>query len=461
MKGFLTILLCCIAIGTFAQKNVADSFSLLIVKEKSDTSKAKLLLRKAIALSNYAPDEALTVAKQSYELSNKVKFESGESKALSQMANILVAMGNYPAALAYNLRGLKIEEKRNSPIDLASVLLNTGVVYSFQEQYDKALFYYYKADSIISIISNKSFLHSIKLNIGDAYDKQNKLDSSFKYFNQSVILARELKSSLRMGASLIGLAHTYRKEKNYPLGETYYKMGIENLKVSDAQDLLCESYIGFAKLSLGQGNNNKAKRYADTCYGIAKAAGFIPRELEAASFLTELYKSENKTDSALFYLNKTVALNETVNSSERIRQMQILSSSENIRQIEMAETKARQKKERKTQLGLLFIGMFIPVFFIFTLLLSKISMNLKVLKSLGVLSLLFLFEYLTLLFHPFVANLTNHNPFLEMIIFVIAALFLIPAHHRLEKWLIRWLQRNRRQEKGIKLQIKKIKVLSR
>ena len=88
-------------------------------------------------------------------------------------------------------------------------------------------------------------------------------------------------------------------------------------------------------------------------------------------------------------------------------------------------------------------------------------MNLKVLKSLGVLSLLFLFEYLTLLFHPFVANLTNHNPFLEMIIFVIAALFLIPAHHRLEKWLIRWLQRNRRQEKGIKLQIKKIKVLSR
>jgi hypothetical protein len=237
-------------------------------------------------------------------------------------------------------------------------------------------------------------------------------------------------------------------------------MGIENLKTSDAQDLLCESYIGFAKLSLAQGNKIQARRYADTCYGIAKTGGFTPRELEATSFLTELYKSENKTDSAFLYLNKMVALNETVNSSERVRQMQILSSSENIRQIEMAEAKAKEKKERKTQLGLLAIGMFIPVFFVFTLLLSKISMNLKVLKSLGVLSLLFLFEYLTLLFHPFVANLTNHNPFLEMVIFVIAALFLIPAHHRLEKWLIGWLQRNRQQEQGIKLQIKKIKINS-
>lgn len=52
------------------------------------------------------------------------------------------------------------------------------------------------------------------------------------------------------------------------------------------------------------------------------------------------------------------------------------------------------------------------------------------------LSLLFLFEYLTLLLHPTVAELTHHTPVYEILIFVGIAAILIPAHHRLEHWMI-------------------------
>jgi inner membrane protein involved in colicin E2 resistance len=125
-----------------------------------------------------------------------------------------------------------------------------------------------------------------------------------------------------------------------------------------------------------------------------------------------------------------------VNSKNKIRESQILASNEQIRQTEIAEAKRKEEKERKQRLQLLFIGMFIPALFLFTLLVSRIRLHIRAIKLMGILSLLFFFEYLTLLLHPLVASLTNHIPILEILIFVGIAAILIPLHHKAEHWLI-------------------------
>jgi hypothetical protein len=82
------------------------------------------------------------------------------------------------------------------------------------------------------------------------------------------------------------------------------------------------------------------------------------------------------------------------------------------------------------------IGIFIPICFLFTIFLSKRKIHVKAIKTLGIISLLMLFEYLTLLLHPFVVSITNHTPIFELLIFVSIAALLIPTHHRVEHWLI-------------------------
>ena len=101
---------------------------------------------------------------------------------------------------------------------------------------------------------------------------------------------------------------------------------------------------------------------------------------------------------------------------------------------------------------LLFIGIFIPIFFAFTIILSRVNMPVRFIKGLGIVSLLFLFEYLTLLLHPYVLEMTHHTPVLEIFIFVVIAAILIPAHHRIEHWLIERLMQNtsRAQTKKLK-----------
>jgi hypothetical protein len=151
----------------------------------------------------------------------------------------------------------------------------------------------------------------------------------------------------------------------------------------------------------------------------------------------------NNIDSAFAYADYARRLNDTLNSKVKIREMQVLSSNEQFRQRELAESKKIAAKKRYKQLQLLLIGIFIPIFFLITLLMSKSKIHIRLIRLLGILSLLFFFEYLTLLLHPTVAELTNHTPVYEIMIFVVIAGILIPLHHRLEHWLVHRLIHHR------------------
>jgi hypothetical protein len=53
----------------------------------------------------------------------------------------------------------------------------------------------------------------------------------------------------------------------------------------------------------------------------------------------------------------------------------------------------------------------------------------------SVLSLLLVFEFITLFIHPFVQRISSHLPVLELAILVALAAVLVPLHHRLTNWL--------------------------
>lgn len=59
--------------------------------------------------------------------------------------------------------------------------------------------------------------------------------------------------------------------------------------------------------------------------------------------------------------------------------------------------------------------------------------------------LLLIFEFVNLLLHPVISKMTrDYLPWMFMVMVLIAAL-LVPAHHRLEKWIIaRLAEKNRR-----------------
>ena len=60
-------------------------------------------------------------------------------------------------------------------------------------------------------------------------------------------------------------------------------------------------------------------------------------------------------------------------------------------------------------------------------------------------SLLLIFEFINLLIHPFISEITHHSPIAMMIILVCIAAMIIPIHHYLEFRLIdKLLEKNKK-----------------
>ncbi|MBC7934332.1 MAG: tetratricopeptide repeat protein [Rhizobacter sp.] len=441
------------------QKQRADSLAARLAFEKTDTGKVINMWKTASYLYSYAPDSSIRIAQQAFFLAERIKYREGESRALGQMANGFLSLGNYPQALEYYLKKLQIEEAGSNPYNLASVTMNIGIVYVYREEYNKALSYLHHSDSIITANNFSDLQFNINLNIGDVFNRQNNKDSAFYYFSRSLHFAKQMNDGDFIGTAMTGLGHVYAKKELFEPALESYKQALVYLEAVNNEDCICEATLGLAKLYRTNNSVDSSLYFARYSFLLAKQDGFQSRQLEAATFLSQLYQEENKKDSAFFYLAKEKILSDSINSKEKIRASETLSINEQIRQEEMAEDQRRHQEERRQQLQLLLIGLCIPILFLFTLLMSRIKVHARIIRFLGVISLLILFEYLTLLLHPRVVEFTHHTPFYELLIFVGIAALLIPAHHRIEHWLIKKLTHKNGNGKFIikkqRMQIKK------
>jgi tetratricopeptide (TPR) repeat protein len=220
-----------------AQQSNVDSMRNLLRIENVDTARVKLLWQLARDMGGYNPDTAQFLSQQALYLARKINYLEGESRALGVLANTLVKIGNYPRALELNIQKLQIEEKRNKPRNLASVLMNIGVVYVLQEEYPKALEYYRKADSVIRSSNVEDMKYYINLNIGDVFNRVDISDSAFNYFTTSLAIARKLEDGDLIGTSMTGLGHTYLKQGNYEAAALNYRTGIGLLTAANGKSV--------------------------------------------------------------------------------------------------------------------------------------------------------------------------------------------------------------------------------
>jgi hypothetical protein len=115
---------------------------------------------------------------------------------------------------------------------------------------------------------------------------------------------------------------------------------------------------------------------------------------------------------------------------------QTLTFNELERQREAGAARQKQAEERAHNLQYAAIAFGLVSFIIVFLLFSySVIANQKLIRFLGILSLLIVFEFLNLLLHPYLGALTNHNLLLMLAAMVCIAALLIPLHHTLEHWI--------------------------
>jgi len=149
----------------------------------------------------------------------------------------------------------------------------------------------------------------------------------------------------------------------------------------------------------------------------------------------EYYYKKGNNDSAAKYMNFYIIANDSINSTNKVAQLQTAKFEDEQRQQEAEKAKEEERESRNHNIQLAITAITILSTVILFLLLSRsIIVNHKVVEILGVIILLIVFEFTNLLIHPFLEGITHHSPALMLLALVAIAALIVPLHHRLEHW---------------------------
>jgi tetratricopeptide (TPR) repeat protein len=434
-KPLFSLVLVFAGLYTHAQTGKTDSLEQLLAQEKTDTGQVILLAKLSRAELFNSPEQAMVQAQKGLHLASQVKFTKGEAICLNSISAVYQVRGNYPKGLEAALESLKLAETIHNDKILGASLYNIGNIYNDQGDYSQALTFKLRSKQLAEALKDESSLTTILLGIGDTYETLDRLDSARFYTQQAYELAVRMKNVDLRGIALNNLGNIHSKMGQEELAMSYYRLSMTDYRDQDDYEGICEISFGMAKLFRKKNQPDSTLYYSRQSLWLAQKYGFTPWILKASDYLTSFYKGSRNIDSAFAYQQITIAAKDSLFSQEKNREIQNLSFAEAMRQQELTEQKLQEAETRKKNLQLAGIAIFIPSFFIFVLFLSHRKAKPRTVEFLGILALLLVFEFITLLVHPYIEHLTDDTPAIMLLLLVAIAAFLVPLHHKLEKWV--------------------------
>lgn len=435
MRKILTTLYCSLCLIGFAQKKYTDSLQNLIRLDKDDSNKVIRLMTLANALYFSHPDSAHFYANQSLQLAQRLRDPKLEAKALAIQGASTLFTGNLPLALDITLKSLSLSERIQSPSDIYTAVTTLGNIYYYQKDFRKALEYFLRSLDIAHQTHNEAWVAQSEEDIGNDYSKLNILDSAIFYTNLALQKTAKLPNNYALADELNNLGDTYVKMNKGVLALAYYRQALSVEGIMEDAGNFSQATIGIATIFEKNSKHDSALYYAYQAMASTESSNLTLFKVDACSFIGSLYETMGKSDSALKYLKLTIVLKDSLFSEEGSKSIQNLTYEENQRQLDRADRAKKDQENRAKTLQLVAVAVFIPIFFMFIIFLSRTKVKARVVEFLGVVGLLLAFEFITDLVFPFISDWTNDSPLWEMLILVIIAALLEPVNYKVEHWI--------------------------
>jgi hypothetical protein len=244
---------------------------------------------------------------------------------------------------------------------------------------------------------------------------------------------------MNLGGIYGQLGSIQAKLNNSTLALSYLKLSLEEGYKIKSPKYINISYTAIAEYFQRAGQKDSAIAYSLKAIAAVKNSSFETMVIKPAKLLTDIYRNVN-VDSAFKYSEMYKTAKDSVFSIKAIQQTQLMTFEEDARQQETGVVKAKEEEQRKQNIQYAVMALVIITFIILFLVLSRSFItNTRLIEFFGVIALLIVFEFLNLLLHPLLENITHHTPVFMLLALVCIASLLVPMHHRIEKWATRKL----------------------
>lgn len=426
-----SLLVCSLFLPLDAQQTKGDVLLAVLSSAKTDDERQDILMELFDLYENFSVDSNMYYADKVLEIGKQTGNLLIEARALDEIGYVYYRMDNRQKCLEITLESLRMAEKTGNQRLIGIIYIGLGSV----QDDEKAISYLKTSIRYLEKTNGYKEL-SIALNdITINYLRSHKPDSALIYAQWAYELSQQHNYKTYLGYTLGSLGSIQHELGNNGLAVEYYKLAVTDAIEQKSDPLLYNAYNSLAMFYQKQSNTDSLFHYSQKIYSLAQT-GPIRWMITPSRTFYELYKKQGKSDSALKYHEIYKAAQDSLYGAQKIQRMQAMSIEEDLRQKEIKLEKEKTNDERKRNIQYAAIVIGIITLLVFFLLLSRsIVVNEQLIKYFDVIGLLIVFEFINLVLHPYLGNLTHHSPVLMLLIMVCIAAILVPGHHRLEKWI--------------------------
>lgn len=288
-----------------------DSLIKELPKMKEDTNAIKLLAVLSVDYYLINLNQSVKYAEQGLNLAKKIKWKQGEAECYNALG-VIYSFGksDYPKALEYYKKSLKISEELDNIFWVAKNLANIGIIYHNQSDYPKALEYYSKSLKISEELDNKLWVTKILGNIGIIFQNQSDYPKALEYFHKALKIDEEIGYKSGVARNFNSIGNIYYEQSDYPQALGYYNKSLKIYEELQDRSGIALNLGNIAAIYRHQSDYSKAIEYHQKALKIDDELGDRSSVARHLGNIGVIYSDQSDYSKALEYFNKALEIYE-------------------------------------------------------------------------------------------------------------------------------------------------------
>jgi len=356
-KNLLLLVLLLNVMFATSQGLFIDSLKIKLAEVPEDTSRVLLLAELGNAYLRLNPDSGLTYSLDAYKLGQQIQYLRGEAYSIIILARCWWGVGEFATAIKLLLPKISEIESLNDDYVTAYAYGALSDIYRDQGDYDKALEYDFKSIQLIKKIKGCPLCRLAFTAVASNFLGKNKPDSARYYLKTGFAYPPD--PGLE-GWPLFITGKTFAAYKNYDSALFYFRQSISRLKEENNDKDLADVYNNMANLFKLSGKTDSAIYYLQKSLSVTLPKKFAKETMEAFLQLSKTYEKGN-TDSALHYYKLAIAAKDSLYNQEKQRQIVNFQFNELLKQQENENAEVQYRNKIRTNILLGATGIFIII----------------------------------------------------------------------------------------------------
>ena len=273
---YILLLFLFASVNVYSQSREIDSLKIVLKNAKYDSTRLRveiLLCKKFNSYGDYllALDYGIRAIKHAKSLevlpdTGLAMFgKRGEARTYINMGVICDNQGNYPKALDYDNKALKLKLELKDKKGIADAYNNIGRIYKEQGNYPIALDYFFKGRTIYIELDYKPGLALAYLNLGEIYMDQGNNDSALTYSQKDLEIEKQLKYNPGIGDCYTNIGIIYQEKGQFITALNFFFQSLALRKEELNKDKISYSYnhIGSIYSDIANGPDSTKKRFSE------------------------------------------------------------------------------------------------------------------------------------------------------------------------------------------------------